>query len=202
MKRADIQAGPVYGYYDGRATSFTCYLPLVLLDTETWRVQHGAGSSAHITKAPGERLRASRRYGQSSYGMPAIRLRNAKFAERALALASTESFNWHGEVTDPETEGVLGTYILITNSGYLHGLYEPLREARELADQQRKEAAAAKERYEAEQEKKFCALAARLDALGIPTEAWRLKGGSRVPTSIHLSFEEFGQLLTLAETGH
>lgn len=200
MKRADLKAEVVYGYYQGRPSCYSEYQPIVLLDTETWRVQHGPGSSVRITKAPGERLRSARRHMASSYGMPGIILRNARNAARATTLGSTGNFKWYDEITDPEKEEILGTYALVTNSRHLHGLYEPLREAKELAYQQRKEAAAARAQYAAEQDKKLCVLHARLDALGIPAEASALQGGYGIPTRVSLSFEQFDQLLILAET--
>jgi hypothetical protein len=195
MKFADIKAGHVYGYYEGRDLRYRGITPVLVLEAAKYVQARGEPG----VEPAGDRRMQRGGWNSRTVGIPGVRLADGTVdVAEVLARASVAGFV-HGRDVTAEDGTVLGTYLLVAQSFYLHGDYAELVAEEQEQERQRKAAREEKDRRDAETAEHRAALLARLRALGIETEPPRM-----LPVTLKLVAFELGELdklITLAEAG-
>lgn len=202
MKREDLKAGTVYGYYEGRDDAYAYYQPFLLLSTDKYA---GSFRNTEVKKTDPRDKMGTTRWGDRLVGLPAIALteEGLKRVQSVPASVVPVPRNWpelykRGEKYLDEDGTELGSFRLVLQSLYLHGDYAELKRAQQEANERGRKAAQEREAHEATQTAKARALETRLEALGIKSQGV-FPQYSSAPYGVSLKFEDVARLLELAE---
>jgi len=197
MIRKDVTTGVVYAYCAGRLTNAhgnygNTVRPLVVLSTTVSSYDKNG-----LHDAPEGRPMRRGTWNAPSAGFPAIILSGPDKAAAALHLWRPEEFSVGRRLDLEDGSEPVGSYVLVTSSGYLHGDYTEVMADRAKANAAREAEQRQRNAWRAKQKETYVDLRTRLSDLGIDIPEGR---DYPVQTKLELNWEQAEKLIGLAES--